>query len=146
MAVVIRMRRTGRRNRPSYRITVADSRSPRDGRLVENLGVYDPLNPDEQKQVSFDVERAKYWVGQGAKPSETVNSLFQRAKVYEGRSKPEPRDRSGRKKDTATGTRRQKVKAERKSRKEARYNERVTAKRAAAKAAAASEGGDEAAE
>lgn len=136
MAVVIRMRRTGRRNRPCYRITVADSRSPRDGRLVENLGLYDPLNADAQKQVSLDVERAKHWIEHGALPSETVNSIFQRFKVYEGRPKPKPRDRSGRAKTTAAGERRTKVKAERKTRKETRYNERVAAKRAAAKAAA----------
>jgi len=141
MAVVIRMRRTGRRNRPCYRITVADSRSPRDGRLVEHLGLYDPLNKDLEKQVSFNVERAKYWVGQGAQPSETVNSIFQRFKVYEGRPKPKKRDRSGRAKTTAAGTEREKVNAERKERKEARHKERIATKRAAAKAAA----GDEAA-
>jgi small subunit ribosomal protein S16 len=139
MAVVIRMRRTGRRNRPCYRITVADSRSPRDGRLVEHLGLYDPLNGDPEKQVSFNVERAKYWVGQGAQPSETVTSIFKRFKVYEGRPKPKKRDRSGRAKTTAAGTTRQQVQAERKTRKEARQTERIAAKRAAAKAAAAAE-------
>ena len=78
MAVVIRMKRTGRRNRPCYRISVADSRSPRDGRTLETLGLYDPVSRDAEAQTKLNVERAKHWVGVGAKPSETVRSIFKR--------------------------------------------------------------------
>ena len=59
MAVVIRMKRTGRRNRPCYRISVADSRWPRDGRFLESIGLYDPVAPSEENQVVVDVERAR---------------------------------------------------------------------------------------
>jgi small subunit ribosomal protein S16 len=73
----IRLRRTGTTKRPYYRVVVADSRSWRDGRFVEVLGHYDPRrNP---AVVQIDADRAKYWMGQGAKPSETVRSLLKRA-------------------------------------------------------------------
>jgi small subunit ribosomal protein S16 len=134
MAVVIRLRRTGRRNRPCYRITVADSRFPRDGRLVETLGLYDPLAAQAEQQVRFDVERAKYWVGQGALPSETVASIFKRFQVYEGMPPRKPRKRAGRGRKTATRETRHKVKAERLARKETRRNERAAARKAAAAA------------
>src|SRR5687767_8650612 len=103
MVVVIRMKRTGRKNRPCYKISVSDSRFKRDGRTVEDLGLYDPISAKLDKQVQFDVERAKAWVAQGAQPSDTVRSLFKRAGVYgeAGVSTNKPaRDRSGRKKDT----------------------------------------------
>jgi small subunit ribosomal protein S16 len=106
MAVVIRMKRSGRRNRPCYRITVADSRAPRDGRVLESLGLYDPIAPDKEAQVVLDVERAKHWVAAGAQPSETGYSIFKRNGVYEGASEPKKRDRSGRKKKTKTRERR----------------------------------------
>ena len=76
MAVVIRLRRTGTRNRPAYRVVVADKKKPRDGRFIENLGHYEPLrNP---AGVDIDGERAVYWLQQGAVPSETVASLFKK--------------------------------------------------------------------
>ena len=84
MAVVIRMKRTGRRNRPSYRISVADGRAPRDGRTLDNLGFYDPVSPVADLRLKLDVERARHWVQHGAQPSETVESIFRRAGVYEG--------------------------------------------------------------
>ncbi len=102
MAVVIRMKRGGRRNRPHYRITVADSRFPRDGRIIENLGFYDPIATREELQLSLDLERAKYWVSKGAQPSETVHSILKRNGVYEGQEPPKPRKRPGRKKATKT--------------------------------------------
>ncbi|HIG12115.1 MAG: 30S ribosomal protein S16 [bacterium] len=142
MAVVIRMKRTGRRNRPCYRITVADSRSPRDGRFIENLGVYDPISVDGEKQVRLDVERAKYWVGQGAQPSDTVRSLFKRGGVFEGLPTGKPRKRKGRGKITEKGKRRTARKTACAERKLARRGERVTTKRAAAAAAKAAEGGE----
>jgi small subunit ribosomal protein S16 len=132
MAVVIRMRRTGRKNRPCFRITVTDSRFPRDGRLVESLGFYDPLERKAERQIRFDVERARYWIGQGAQPSETVRSIFKRFQVFEGRPVRTPRRRPGRAKETAKRVARRKAKAQRAEGKAARRGARLAAKKAAA--------------
>ena len=70
----IRLRRMGAAKRPTYRVVVADSRSWRDGRFVEVLGHYDPRH--EPVQVKIDLERADYWIGHGAQPSDTVRSLI----------------------------------------------------------------------
>jgi small subunit ribosomal protein S16 len=77
MAVAIRLRREGTTNVPCYRIVVADSRSPRDGRFIENIGTYDP----KKKGVNYTVklERANYWVSKGAVPSDTVRSILKKA-------------------------------------------------------------------
>jgi small subunit ribosomal protein S16 len=72
----IRLRRTGAAKRPYYRVVVADSRATRDGRFVEVLGHYDP-RPDPAV-VNIDTERANYWLGKGARPSDTVKSLLKR--------------------------------------------------------------------
>lgn len=72
----IRLRRTGTTKRPYYRVVVADSRETRDGRFVEILGHYDPRR--DPAVVEIDGERAKYWIGRGAKASETVRSLLKR--------------------------------------------------------------------
>ncbi len=79
MSVKIRLRRTGARNQPSYRIMVVDSRKKRDGKFIERIGFYDP-KPKEFKY-KIDEERAIYWLGQGAIPSPTVKSLFKRAGI-----------------------------------------------------------------
>jgi small subunit ribosomal protein S16 len=73
----IRLRRTGAAKRPYYRVVVADSRATRDGRFVEVLGHYDP-RPDPSI-VAIDTERANYWLGKGARPSDTVKSLLKRS-------------------------------------------------------------------
>jgi small subunit ribosomal protein S16 len=78
MAVSIRLRREGSKNRPYYRIVVADSRSPRDGKFVEIIGTYDPKQTGQNS--SFSVERAEYWISKGARPSETVRSLIKKQK------------------------------------------------------------------
>lgn len=144
MAVVIRLKRTGRRNRACYRIVVADSRSPRDGRVLETLGLYDPVHPNKEQQTTCEVERARHWLSVGALPSETVRSLFKRHGVYADWAKTAPiRKRPGRKKVTATRTARLKVKADRGEAKAARRQAKVAAKRAAKKAEAAAEAGDE---
>ena len=76
MAVKIRLSRVGRRNAPFYRVVVADSRSPRDGRFIEILGVYQPLkNPAE---IKVKEDRAIMWLERGAIPSETVRSIFRK--------------------------------------------------------------------
>jgi small subunit ribosomal protein S16 len=75
----IRLRRTGSTKRPYYRVVVADSRAWRDGRFVEVLGHYDPRR--EPAVVKIDEERAKHWIGLGARASETVRSLLKRSAV-----------------------------------------------------------------
>ena len=141
MAVVIRMKRTGRRNRPCYRISVADSRSPRDGVTLETLGLYDPIAAKVESQHTLNVERARHWLGAGAKPSATVHSIFKRHDVYEGDLAlglpKRKRDRSGRKRKTKTGERRLVAKQARNQAKTTRRAERVAARRTAKKAAAA---------
>lgn len=76
--VKIRMKRMGRRHRPFYRINAMDARSPRDGKVIEELGRYDPLEPDESKQVVLKTERIQYWLNEGAQPSETVANLLRK--------------------------------------------------------------------
>jgi small subunit ribosomal protein S16 len=76
MAVKIRMKRVGAKNAPVFRIVVADGRSPRDGKFIEELGTYQPLKKGEN--VTMDLERAKYWLSKGAQPSETVASFIKR--------------------------------------------------------------------
>ncbi len=75
----LRLRRTGAKKRPSYRIVVAEHSSPRDGRFVEIIGHYDPLT--EPATVKVDEERARHWLSVGAQPTETVAGLLKRAGV-----------------------------------------------------------------
>ena len=77
MAVRIRMKRVGAKNAPYFRIVVSDSRSPRDGKFIEEIGTYQPLKKGDNFQL--DLERAKYWVSKGAQPSETVASFLKKA-------------------------------------------------------------------
>ena len=76
MAVKIRMSRMGRRHRPFFRINVIDSRTPRDGRVLEKLGQYDPLEKDAEKQLVLNTERAMHWLSLGAAPSDTVSDML----------------------------------------------------------------------
>ena len=76
MSVKIRLARHGAKKRPFYRIVVADNESPRDGRYLENVGTYNPLN--EPVEVSVKEERIRYWMDQGAIPSDTVKSLLKK--------------------------------------------------------------------
>jgi small subunit ribosomal protein S16 len=78
MAVSIRLRREGTKNRPYYRVVVTDSRSPRDGKFIEIIGTYDPKQTGQNS--SFNVERAEYWISKGAQPSDTVRSLIKKQK------------------------------------------------------------------
>ncbi len=77
MAVKIRMKRVGAKNAAVFRIVVADSRSPRDGKFIEELGTYQPLRKGDN--FTLDLERAKYWLSKGAQPSETVASFIKKA-------------------------------------------------------------------
>lgn len=77
--VKIRLKRMGMKGTPSYRVVIADSRSPRDGRIIENIGWYNPLT--EPSTIQIDAERAKHWLAVGAQPTESVRSLLQRSGV-----------------------------------------------------------------
>ena len=79
MAVKIRLRRMGAKKAPFYRIVVADSRYPRDGRFIEEIGTYDPNQ--EPSAFNIDEEAAKKWLQNGAQPTETVNKLFKNAGI-----------------------------------------------------------------
>ena len=75
MAVKIRLKRMGKKKRPTYRVVVADARAPRDGRIIELIGRYDP-HPDPSI-VQIDNERARYWLDNGAQPTERVQKLLE---------------------------------------------------------------------
>ncbi|HEY0090805.1 MAG TPA: 30S ribosomal protein S16 [Candidatus Lokiarchaeia archaeon] len=74
MSVKIRLTRVGAKKQPCYRIVVTDSRSPRDGKFIENIGTYDPMK--EPSKIEVDKEKALYWLQKGAKPTNTVQKIF----------------------------------------------------------------------
>lgn len=76
MAVRIRMKKMGRKHRPFFRIVAIDSRQPRDGRVIEELGTYDPMVHNTDERTLLRPDRIKYWMSVGAKPSERVTVLF----------------------------------------------------------------------
>ena len=78
MAVKLRLKRFGRRHRAFYRLNAMDSRSPRDGKVIEELGWYDPQAQEPEKQASLKDERVKHWLSVGAQPSDTVRDLLKR--------------------------------------------------------------------
>lgn len=79
--VKIRLRRTGKKKQPSYRVVVVDSRSPRDGRFIEIIGHYNPVQ--QPKVLNIKGDRARYWLGVGAQPSETVKHLFKQVNILD---------------------------------------------------------------
>ncbi len=81
MAVKMRLRRIGAKKAPFYRVIVADSRSPRDGRFIEELGYYNPLT--EPAEIKIDAEKAKKWLDNGAQPTETVKSLLKKSGIVD---------------------------------------------------------------
>ena len=74
--VKIRLRRMGAKKAPYYRVVVADSHSPRDGRVIEEIGTYDPMA--ENDKIKVDMERVKYWIANGAQPTDTVRGLIKK--------------------------------------------------------------------
>jgi small subunit ribosomal protein S16 len=81
MAVKIRLKRIGAKKAPSYRVVVADSRYPRDGRFIQEIGTYNPTkNPSEY---NIDVEAARKWIADGAQPTDTVRALLKKAGAFE---------------------------------------------------------------
>ena len=79
MSVKLRLKRMGRSNASFFRLNAIDSRSPRDGRVIEELGYYDPRNKDQAKQFVAKLDRCRYWLDTGAVPSETVSSLLKKS-------------------------------------------------------------------
>ncbi len=79
MAVKIRFKRMGSKKAPFYRVVVADSRSPRDGRFIDELGYYNPMT----KETKIDGEKAAEWIGKGAQPTDTVRGLLKKSGVIE---------------------------------------------------------------
>ncbi len=79
MSVKLRLSRVGAKKNPFYRVVVTDSRSPRDGRFIEHVGIYDPNR--DPVEIRFDMDRVNYWIGVGAQPSETVSELLQVVKT-----------------------------------------------------------------
>ncbi|MCK6418938.1 MAG: 30S ribosomal protein S16 [Alphaproteobacteria bacterium] len=95
MALAIRLSRGGRRNLPFYRVVVADTRAPRDGRYIERLGTYNPLLPqDNDNRVNLNTERVQYWLSQGAKPSERVAVFLGKAGLAPMPAHPQRPDKS----------------------------------------------------
>ena len=80
MAVKLRLKRMGSKQRPFYRIIAADSRSPRDGRFIESVGTYDPIKKDEN--VTVDEEKVLKWLNNGAQPTDTVKSILTQTGVW----------------------------------------------------------------
>ena len=97
MSVKIRLKKTGGKNKPCFRIVVADARAQRDGKTIENIGYYDPRHQDEK----INVERADYWITHGAQPTETVVDVLMRAKGIKKPEKVYPKKEEG---STAAGS------------------------------------------
>ena len=76
--VKIRLRRMGAKKAPYYRVVVADSRSPRDGRFIEEIGTYDPAAENAADKIKVDMERVNYWISNGAQPTDTVRGLIKK--------------------------------------------------------------------
>ena len=84
MATKIRLKRLGSKKKPYYRVVVADARSRRDGRFIEEIGVYDPVHGIDKTRI--DEEKALRWLQSGAQPTDTVKSLFKKAGIWDKRS------------------------------------------------------------
>lgn len=126
MAVKIRMKRLGAKKRPFYRIVVADERSPRDGKFIEEIGYYNPIS--EPKVFKIDSERVEYWMGVGAKPTTTVARLLKTdfedlAKKVEEKKKAEAEKRAKEAEERRIA--REKAEAEAKAKAEAEAEESV---------------------
>ena len=92
MPMKIRLARGGSKKRPHYSIVAADSRMARDGRFLEKLGTYDPLLPkDNENRVKMDVERVKYWLGEGAQATDRVSRFLEAAGVIEKKARANPK-------------------------------------------------------
>ena len=92
MATKIRLARGGSKKRPFYRVVVADSRMPRDGRYIEKIGTYNPLLPkDSEERVKIDLDRVKHWLGEGAQVTDRVSRMLEAAGVIEKKVRNNPK-------------------------------------------------------
>ncbi|MBS9715609.1 30S ribosomal protein S16 [Pseudohalocynthiibacter aestuariivivens] len=92
MAMKIRLARGGSKKRPFYRIVATDTRMPRDGRFIEKLGTYNPLlAKDSEDRVKMELDRVKYWLGEGAKPTDRVSRMLEAAGVLEKKTRNNPK-------------------------------------------------------
>ncbi|MEM5947869.1 30S ribosomal protein S16 [Spirochaetia bacterium 38H-sp] len=82
MSVRIRLKRFGTKKRPYYRIVVADSQTPRDGRVLDEVGLYHPIEKDEEKQIVVKEDKVKKWLENGAQPSDTVKRLLNKKNIF----------------------------------------------------------------
>ncbi|HUD90018.1 30S ribosomal protein S16 [Sphingobium sp.] len=138
MATSIRLSRGGSKKRPYYRIVVADSRAPRDGKFIERIGSYNPVLPKgDEKRVVLDVERAKHWVAAGAQPTDRVARFLDAAGVKERKARNNP--------NKAEPGQKAKDRAEDRATKAAEAAEAAEAAKAAAAEAAAAPVAEEAA-
>ena len=139
MAVAIRLSRGGAKKRPYYRIVVSDTRSPRDGKYLEQIGTYNPMLPkDSGERVKINEDRARYWVGVGAKPTDRVHRFLDAAGILERAPRNNPK--KGEPGEAA------KERAEEKAAKIAEAEEAAKAAEEEAKAAAAAPAEEAAAE
>lgn len=91
MATKIRLARGGSKKRPFYRVVIADTRMPRDGRYIERIGTYNPLLPkDSEDRVKIDLDRVKHWLGEGAQPTDRVARFLEAAGVLENKKRSNP--------------------------------------------------------
>lgn len=140
MALKLRLARHGAKKRPYYRIVVADSRSPRDGRFIDRVGSYNPMLPkDSEDRVKLDVEKVKVWLGKGARPTDRVGRFLSEAGLFEWTPSNNPN--KGKPGEKAL----QRIE-DKKERAEARKAAEAEAKEAAKEAAAAAEAAAKAAE
>lgn len=100
MSVKLRFQLVGKKNRPAFRLVAIESRKARDGAYIENLGFYDPYIADNEKKIRINKERAEYWLGVGASPSQTVLDFFKREKVS-GLLRSKPKRKTRKKATTA---------------------------------------------
>ncbi len=152
--VRIRMKRMGRRHRPFYRINAIEKREPRDGRVIEELGWFDPIETNPERQISLKIERIKHWMNHGAQPSDAVMDLLCKHEVVDGAEWAAKREARVVKKkaeinaarDVAAAEAKAKAEAEAKAAAEAEAEAKAKAEAEAAAAAAepAAEGGDDA--
>ena len=137
MSLKIRLARAGAKKRPYYRIVVADSRSPRDGRYIEKIGTYDPLLPkDSGERVKLVEERVKHWLGVGAQPTDRVLRFLDKAGIAQARGAHRIRSKGQARQEASSSARRPKVAAGRSEGQGRRRGRRSAAAEAASRAAA----------
>ena len=105
MAVRIKLKRFGRRHQPHYRFTAVDRRKDRNSDVIEELGVYDPINKKEDQQVILNRDRIQYWLGVGAQPTDTVRRIFEKQGLVAASKSSAPKGGAARS-GPATGTKR----------------------------------------